>query len=237
MRVHEGAARGVDDQNAVAALGKSPGIENVVSLLGERRVQGDDVRGSEQILQGHEVANEIPRGRGGLMEVVGQDVHLKGVGQFRHPLADPPHANDAQRLPRQFHPAGALVGEVSVLWRQHDFPQPPGKGEDERKGVFRDRGVSVKRQGADQNSPGATAGHIDVIHRRGAGHEQFQSGMRREKCGIDFRVNEAGDDLGIRSHVIDLRSEADLMTGQRFREKSLPVRLGFCEIDDHGVGG
>ena len=94
----QAAAGAIDDAHAVLHLGDRRRVDDVLGLLGERRVQGDEVGALEQLVEIDLLDAELQGALVGEIGVVGDDAHLQPDGALGDDRADIAAADDAERL-------------------------------------------------------------------------------------------------------------------------------------------
>ena len=96
--VNELAARAVDQPHAFFDELKRLGIDDVAGLVGQRRVQGDEIGAPPQLVELDFFDAELDRALGRQIRIVGDHLHLqpdRPVGDDRTDIAA---ADDAERL-------------------------------------------------------------------------------------------------------------------------------------------
>ena len=93
--VDDGAARGVHEVGVVAHAGERRGVDQVARLRQERRVERDDVRAGEQLVE------LDPTGLVAVHGVGVDDLHPERTGASGDRLPDRAEADDAERLAAQ----------------------------------------------------------------------------------------------------------------------------------------
>ncbi len=91
---HDAISRRVDEDRVVLHHSQLLGSYEVLSRLGERRVDGHDVASLEQVVQTREDKARLS-GRLIRLNVIAEDVHAKTHGPPCHSLSNTPHADDA----------------------------------------------------------------------------------------------------------------------------------------------
>ena len=97
--VDQSATRAIDDADAAFHFLQPRKIDNVTCLGGERRVQRNEIRSGEQIVELiEELDLQTARARGGEIRIVSDHAHAEGDGAPAQLAADPAHADDAERF-------------------------------------------------------------------------------------------------------------------------------------------
>jgi len=94
----QAAAGAVDDAHPGPCLGKRRRVNHATRLAGERRVQGDEIRALQERVKTHLLDTVLLHACGGNVWVGRQHLHLETVCAFGNRVADPPQADDAERL-------------------------------------------------------------------------------------------------------------------------------------------
>ena len=95
-RVDEAPARGVDDDDPRPTKPQGITVEHPAGFVGQRRVEGDDVRLAQQLLQRDVAQPEDLRHERAAVRVAGQHLHAEGQGDADHPQPDAPRPDDAE---------------------------------------------------------------------------------------------------------------------------------------------
>ena len=98
--VDEAAAGAVDDAHALLGLGEVLGREDVPGLLGQRRVQGDDVGAAQELVELDLLDAELERPLRRQEGVEGDHLHVQADGAVGDDRADVAAADHAERLGR-----------------------------------------------------------------------------------------------------------------------------------------
>ena len=161
--VDDAAAGGVDDADAGLDL-----VQRVVADQAERlgrlgEMDGDEVRGLQQLVQGEQLHAHL-RGAGGLHErVVGDDLHAEGRHPLRDQHADAAETDDAERLLAELD-AGVLAAlPLAVLQRGVGLRDVPGGG-DQQAARQLGGGDDVGGGSVDHHDAGLGGGRdVDVV--------------------------------------------------------------------------
>ena len=108
LLVDQRPAGGIDDACAVLHLRDRLAVDHPARLVGERRMEREEVRRREHLVLGLGVVDaEVAEAVVGDERVVGDDRHPEADRAPRDLLADPAEAEDAERLALELHPAPA----------------------------------------------------------------------------------------------------------------------------------
>ena len=163
--------------------------------------------------------------------------HFARVSRFRrwYALADVPHADDPEGLACQFEAPRGLVGKAPAFRREHDFPQPAGKREQQRKGVLGDGRLGVKRDVRDGHAAFPARGQVEVIGGRGARGDEAEPRMRGEKFAGDFPADERREDFRVVADLGERRDKAHVVPRQAAGVDFLIPGFRFDKVNDHGA--
>ena len=198
--VDETAAGAVDDAHALLCLRERLRVEDVAGLVGERRVQGDEVGAHQEFLELNLVDAHGFGAFGAEVRVEGGDLHAQALGAVGDDRADVAAADDAERLACEFDAHEAVLFPFAGVRRGVGGGDLAGEGEHQRDGVLgrRDR-VAVRRVHDDDAAAGggwdvdvvdADTGAADDLEVRGGG-EDVGGDLRR---GADREAVVVGDD-------------------------------------------
>ena len=107
--IDQSAAGAIDDAHPGPGPGERLSAEDTARLVGERRVQRDEVGAGEQVVQLDLLDAELDRALWREERVVGDDLHLQAVSSVGDDRADVAASDEAERL------AGELDAEEPVL--------------------------------------------------------------------------------------------------------------------------
>ena len=96
--VDQAAARAVDDAHALLGLLQRGGIDDVAGLVGQRRVQGDEIGAAQQVVELDLLHAQLHRPLRRQERIVGDHLHLQADGAVGDDRADVAAADHAQRL-------------------------------------------------------------------------------------------------------------------------------------------
>ena len=201
--VHETAARGVHDADAVLHLRERLGVDEAAGLVAERKVQRDDVGFRVDIRRGRgRLDAELAEAVDGDERVVGDDAHAEPEPTPRDLPSDPPESEDAERLAGELDPGEALALPGAGRQRRMRLWDVSREREKERDRVLRRR--VDRRLGGVGDDDAASCRRVDVdvvdTHACAADHLQpsrafDQRGVHPRPGAHDERV-EVADDLG-----------------------------------------
>ena len=164
LLVDERAARGVHEPGAVAHVRDRLAVDQAARLVGERRVERDDVGRGEQLLHrlrllDAEVAEAVDADEG----VVSDDRHPEPERAARNLLADAPEADHAERLPGDLDPAPAGALPPAVLERGVGLRDVPREREDQTDRLLGGRDDRRLRRVRDDDPAARRGGDVDVV--------------------------------------------------------------------------
>src|SRR6185295_3506257 len=106
--VHQLAARRVDQYGGRLHQLEAVRVDEMMRLVGQRDVQGDDVGRADQLIDREQADVHFAGAFGRQIRVVTDDLHAERTRQLCDVAADPPQAHDAHRLAAQLCPFEAL---------------------------------------------------------------------------------------------------------------------------------
>src|SRR5215207_8082003 len=182
------SARGVDQCGPVAHQRQAPRVDQPAGCVGERHVERDDVRLSEELFQ-RPVVRVLTLAASGV-----EDPHLETLRPPCNRLADPPEADDPKRragdlvpLQRLVHPAAppASRADECVAGRN-----PPPERQDQPERQVGRGGGGDSRRIRDHDTPCVTGLDVDEV---------VPSAVVRDDAHVreqleDFLVDRLGDD-------------------------------------------
>ena len=130
--VDQPAARAIDDAHAGLGLCQRLAAEDAARLVGQRRVERDEVGAGEQFVQFGLLHAELDRALGRQEWIVGGDLHLEAVGAVGDDRADIAAADQAQRLAGQLDAHEAVLFPLARLGRLVGLGNLAGEREQHR---------------------------------------------------------------------------------------------------------
>ena len=229
--VDELAARRVDDPNTVTHLGECSSSEGTARLLRERQVQCEELRLRVDVrgcLHTHDA--ELAEALRSDERVVGDDVHAEARGTSRDLLADPPEAEDAERLARELDAPVRLPLPATLLQRCMRLRNVPRERDEQPDRVLRRRDDGRLRRVGDDDATARRRFDIHVVDADPRAPDYLQAqGPVDQLCGElgrradDDRVVEIDDlrELTVRVHVDveALAQKVDARRGDRLADE------------------
>ena len=178
--VHETAPGSIDEDGAILHFGEGVGIDELCRRRGEGTVEGDKIRLGEQGVQIDILRQHFPARTA--CAAVGEDVHAEGAGDVRHGLTDAPKADDAQRLPGQFHlrgvpeAEGAAAPPSALVYQRVVMADPVAQLQHQRQRELRHGGGTVGGDVGHGNAPAGTGGTVHGIVARRLNADQTDAG-------------------------------------------------------------
>ncbi len=191
--VENAAAGAVDDDHAVFHLVVVLSGNHAARFVVERRVGGDDVGVAQDLFQFHELDTQILAALLGDVGVVGDDVHLEGLGASRHPAADLAQPDDAQGLALEFIAGEGSALPFAALEAVVGHGNIAAEAEQDRHGVLGGR-VDVAEGSVDDNDA-LLAGvlDVDVVDADAGAGDDLQALAGVDQRRVDLGA-AAGDD-------------------------------------------
>ena len=199
LLVHERPARGIHEVGARLHARELRAADQAARLLVQRRVQRHEVGLLQQRLERDQLDADRGRALVGDERVVGDHAHLEGARTLRHPRADAPEADDAERVPGQLDALQLAALPAALAQRGVPLRHVAGDGEQQREGVL-DGGDGVGQRRVDDDHPTRRRRlEVDVVDADPGAPDH-----RELRGGLDDALGDAGlaahDDAG---HVGD----------------------------------
>ncbi len=207
--VDQPAARAIDDPHAGLGPGQRLAREDAARLIGQRRVEGDEIGAGEQFVELGLLDPELDRPLGREERVVGDDLHLQAVGAVGDDRADIAAADQAQCLAGQLDPHEAVLLPLARLGRLVGLRDLAGEREQHRDRVLGGGDRIAERRVHDHDPAGRGGGHVDRIDADAGAADHLEAGQ----SGIHHR----GIDLGRAAHgepVVIADDRRQLLRGQ-----------------------
>ena len=182
--IHQPAARAVDDPHALLGLGQPFGVEDVAGLVGQRGVQGDEIRACQQRIEIGLFHAHFHRAFRRQERVIGHHLHPQAhaPGWRRcEPILPAPIRPSV--LPVTSTPMKSFFGHLPVLGLRIGFRQLPGEREHQRDGVFGGGDRIAERRVHHHDALGAGGGDIDIVHADPGAADHFEIGRGIQHIG------------------------------------------------------
>ena len=230
--VDQGAAGGVDDPGAVLHLRDRLTVDHPPRLVGERRVEGEEVGGREHLVLGRRAVDaEVAEAVVADERVVRDHRHPEPDRAPRHLLADPPETEHAERLPFQLHPAPARALPAALLQRRVRLRDVARERHEQPDGLLRRRDDRRLGRVRDDDAVPRRRVDVDVVdaHPRPADHLQARGLLDQLRRQLRRRADHdrvvAADDL--------LQRRVPVLVDLESRPEQLHARLGDRLADEH----
>jgi hypothetical protein len=135
--VDQATARAVDDPHALLGLGEVFLAEDVAGLVGQRRMQRDEVGAGEQRIEVCLLHAHFDRAFWRQERIEGHDLHLEAERAGSDDAADIARADQAQRLAGDFDAHEVILRPFARLRLGVGFGDLAREREHQRNGVFR----------------------------------------------------------------------------------------------------
>ncbi len=202
LLVDQPAARTIDDAHALLHRRDRSGIDDVLGLVGQRRVQRDEVGALEQFRKIDLLDSKIARALGRQERIVGDHLHAQAVAAVGHDRADIAAADDAERLGGDLDPHEAVLLPFAGLRRSVGLRDLTRQREHQRDGVLGGGDRIAERRVHHDHALGGRRRNVDVVDADAgaADHPQllgFLQKLRRHLGGgADGKAVEVADHLG-----------------------------------------
>src|SRR5579875_558742 len=164
--VDESTARAVHDDGPLAQLSDAFGAQQVRARRRVRDVEGDDVRGGEQLVEADEAQAEAPlRGARGAAQVGVEEEDLEGAKALRDLGTDVAETDEPDRLGPQLPLEGACLLLEPLAGAHHAVRagEAPERREDEHDDVLGDGGRVHAGETRDRDAPLPAALEIHLV--------------------------------------------------------------------------
>jgi hypothetical protein len=176
----ETTAGAIDDAHALLHLGNRRRVDDVAGLLGQRRMQGDEVGPFEKLVESDLVDAELHGPLFGKVGIVGDDAHLQPDGALGDDRADITAADDAERLGGDLDAHEAVLLPLAGLGRDVGGGNLAGNREHHGDGVLGRRdGIAEGRVHHDDAALGGDR-HVDIIDADAGATDDAQLRGRRQ---------------------------------------------------------
>ena len=173
--VNELSARAVDQPYAFFDKLKRLGIDDVAGLVGQRRVQGDEIGAPPQLVELDLFDAEFNRALGRQIRVVGDHLHLepdRAVGDDR---ADIAAADDAERLAEDLDAEEFVLFPFAGPRRGVGFRDLPRHRQHQRDGMLRRGDRIAERRVHHDDAARGRRRDIDIIDADAGAADHFQT--------------------------------------------------------------
>ena len=178
--VDQATARAIDDAHALLGLGQRLGGEDVARLVGQRRVQRDEVGARQQLVERHLLYTHLHRPLGGEERIEGHHLHLEPARAVGDDRADIARADQAERLGGQLDAHEAVLLPLARLGRGVGLGQLAGEREHQRDGMFGGGDRIAERRVHHHHALGGCRGDIDIVDADAGAADDLQIGRMVE---------------------------------------------------------
>ena len=183
LLVTDSAAGAVDEHRVLLHRREKLGGEQVLGLLGQRHMDGDEIGPPGQFQQIDQFHPDLFRHLPGQMRIIGDGLHLQALSPVGGNPADPADTDDTQGLAGQLPPHEALFLPLSFLHRGGCLRDIAGQGHHHRDRMFR-RGGGIAIRGVHDHNPLLAGGRdIDVVQADAGPPDNLQFVGRLEQVG------------------------------------------------------
>ncbi len=186
--VHQPAARAIDDAHALLHFRERRGVDDVARLVGERRVQRDEIGTLEQFVEPHLFDAQIRRPALGQKRIIGDHLHLQPKRALGDDRADIAAADDAQRLGENLHTHEPVLFPLAGARGGIGFGDLPRQRQHQRDRVLGGGDGIAERRVHDDDAARGRRRYVDIIDADAGTADDFQA------LGIfqDFRRHLGG---------------------------------------------
>jgi hypothetical protein len=155
--------RAIDDPHALLGLGEVCRRQDIARLVGQRRVQRDEIGLGQQRVEIGFLDPDFDRAFLGQEGIVGDDLHAQAQRAAGDDAADIARANQAQRLARHFDAHEVVLGPFARLRADIGGGDLPCQCEHHRNGVFGRGDRIAERRVHHHHTLAAGVGDIDIV--------------------------------------------------------------------------
>ncbi len=199
--VQQPAPRAIDNADPGLGLADRIARQNVPRRLGQRRVQRNEIRARQQLIELKFLDPQIQRSFLRQERIIGRHLHMQPDCPVCHDRTNIPAPDQTKRLARQFHSQEAVLLPLPRLGRRGRLGNLSRQRKYQRQRMLgrRDR-VSVRRI-HHHHTPRCGRFHIDVVHTDPGASDNLELGCRVQQLArhLGSRSNgqrvELADDL------------------------------------------
>ena len=159
----EAAARAIDDAHALLHLGDRRRIDDAARLVGQRRVQRDEIGAAEDVVELDLLDADLDRPLRRQERIEGDDLHLEAERPVGDDRADIAAADDAQRLVEELDAHEAVLLPLAGMGRGIGLGDLAGQRHHQRDRVLgRGDGVAEGRVHHD-DAARRGGGNVDIV--------------------------------------------------------------------------
>ena len=230
--VDQAAARAVDDAHTLFGLGQRFGGQDVAGLVGQRRVQGDEVGAGEQLVQRDLFHAHIHGAFGRQERIERNHLHLEAQSTVGDDRADVTRTDQAQHLAGDFDAHEAVLLPLAGLRGRIGFGQLAREGEDKGNGMFGGGDRVAERGVHDHDALGGCGGDVDIVDADPCATDDLQVGGR-----VEDRFRHFG--RGTDGEAVILADDRDQLFGRLagdFVDFDAPVAEDLSGAGVHFIG-
>ena len=161
--IDQPAACAVDDAHALLGLGQILGRQDVARLVGQRRVQRDEIGAREQVVELHLLHAHLHCAFGRQERIERHHLHFQPSGAIGDDRADVPRTDQPQSLGGELDAHEAVLFPLAGLRRGVRLRQLAGEREHQRDRVFGGGDRVAERRIHHHHAFGRGGGDVDVV--------------------------------------------------------------------------
>ena len=181
------AAGGVNQLQALLALGQPLGVEGVPGLRRRRHVQRQIVGARAQIVERHQLDAELGRDIRRDERIVRDHGHLERLGAARDFLADASQPGQPEHLAAHFLAEKALLVPLALLHRRIGGGKLSRQRQQLRHGELGDADAVRARRVHDDDAARAGGFDVDVVDAGAGARDRLEFLAGGDDVGRDFR--------------------------------------------------
>ena len=184
--VDQPAARAVDDAHALLGLHQVGARQDVLGLLGERRVHGDEVGARQELLERHLLDAELGGALLAQERIVGDHPHLQPERALGDDRADIAAADQAQRLEAELGAHEAVLLPLAGLGAGVGRGDLAGQREHQRDGMLGGGDGVAERRVHHHDAVRRRRLDVDIVDADAGATDDFQVLRLRQHLGRDL---------------------------------------------------
>ncbi len=201
--VDQAAARTVDDPHALLGLGEVFRRQDIARLVGQRRVQRDEIGLGQQRVEIGFLDPDFDRAFLGQEGIVGNDLHPQAQRAAGDDAADIARADQAQRFAGHFDAHEVVLGPFARLRADIGGGDLPRQREHHRDGVFGRGDRIAERRVHHHHALAAGVGDIDIVDADTGAANDLEIGRRIEDFGRDLGRAADGEAIVLADHRLE----------------------------------
>ena len=204
------AAGAIDQAYALFGRGERVGIDDVAGLVGQRRVQRDEIGAAQKFVELDLLDAEMKRALGGQERVVGDHFHLQSDRAVGDDRADIAAADDAERLREDLDAEELVLLPFAGAGRHVGLGDLPRQRQHQRDGVLGGGDRVAERRVHDDDAARRRRRNVDIVDADAGAADHLQPVRFFQKLGGDLGRRADGEAV----ETVDCRGELVLVLAE-----------------------